>query len=648
MEPLELGFAVFFYLVTVAALAVAVIAFTRTGKDEASPTPSSATFENIDVTNKLTADEIDVVDIGVSGSMFSTAPSTGKTTGVLNVTSKLAAVMGAQIGEGDTAYDLPESIGTANQVIAFSETGKTSFQTFTSTAITNDSDVTGTTLTDALNTLNASQASTLMPLQNAEFTDLTSLGGGVATVAYSSADSIALIGSGDAAQNPFYTTDGETFTALTGLTDVGGTLKGYRMAYSPSLDIFACSNVTNNIMYHSENGLNWTVGQTLTDNVTLFQQSWVEDWGMFVAVTNRANFRIAISTDGKTWLYVSTPGAASAQLRWFAYAPELKAGIAVGTLSSNLISSDGINWSLAETAPDNTQLMCAAWSPKLSRFMGFTLGNDIVNSSDGKKWNMLSPPVTTSNVIRAAYWVDELNAFFFGGDSGGFAKSTDGKTVTDIALIGTSVTTNGLAYVCPWKEFIWGGSANALYTGQTAVTDVGFAPTYGVLRILTSANFSVPLSSNAPPTAPSAGDYKEVSWDSSGSVFNNYLSQSSESILIPKEGRGTWRFRVTLSYSITPALLAASNMYFRLFNGSGSTYLDGSDSSSSSLVIADGQTNATVVTATFTGTFIVTTADVSLNLRVSRNDNATATTITLYSGTSLFVEKISNATSVNP
>ena len=636
METTDLAVAIVFYALAVAALVIGSIALSKTESGSSNgPTPTFGqleVFANLAINGVLTADRIEVVDLGISGSLFSNAGNGAKGTGNLRVTSKMGLAKGLSVS--NPSYDMPlEGPTAANQALFATAEGGTAFLQATASRVTNEGDSSGATTKDALDSEEQTQVDTRVGLQNAESVRVTDAK--IAAATFSFDGTTLVIGDGKSGQTPYTSTDGRTFTVNTGLESAGGVGNGYRIAYSSDLKAFTCSNASNNGILHSTDGKMWTEGTATASRVLVQQNSWIPYLGLFVAPTESPSQRIATSSDGKTWTLQSTPLPESVSLDGIAGSDDLGIVVAVrsSTTGGNLWSLDGTTWNLGDT----TQINCASYSPTLKKFLAFGTGSQAYTSTDGKTWTFAFS-AGIAMPVKVIHWIDELQLFAFGGEGGFFGISTDAKGITEIASVSNALETTALTYVADLSAFFYGGPHNDIFTMFTSTPDLLFSSTNGTQSQLAIGS---PIGLTMPTMDPPlATEYKALTWPST--TFTNYLLQTGGDVTMREEGAGTWAYTFAFSFSLTAALAAGTRVYIRLFNGS--AFLDGTTASSRSLVLASATGANKIVTGSLTGTFLLTTAQIDLNVRVAHNDTASTTNITFYPGTKLTVEKLSNST----
>lgn len=131
----------------------------------------------------------------------------------------------------------------------------------------------------------------------------------------------AVQNSGGAMTSP----DGITWTARTGSG-------GYGLAWSPTLSLFVSTASSGGAFYSSPDGITWTQRTDPTTNFYWKGIIWIEELGLFVAVSTLdsaadAN-QVCVSSDGLSW--ASSPASAVGSWNALAWSPALGIIVAVG------------------------------------------------------------------------------------------------------------------------------------------------------------------------------------------------------------------------------------------------------------------------------------------------------------------------------
>jgi len=182
----------------------------------------------------------------------------------------------------------------------------------------------------------------------------------------------------------------------------------FTVCWSSELRLFcALSNLNNQHLMLSSNGLNWNVA---TDDIlgTWRAVCWAPKIGKFCAVAESGTSNVMLSSNGLTWSGITT-GIAN-QWRGVCWSPELNIFCAVSITGTNrsMISSDGTTWiNTTSGLPSNTWY-AVCWSPELKIFCA--VSTTIAISSDGLTW-ISAVSVPTSTDLRSVCWSSKLGLF---------------------------------------------------------------------------------------------------------------------------------------------------------------------------------------------------------------------------------------------
>lgn len=192
----------------------------------------------------------------------------------------------------------------------------------------------------------------------------------------------------------------------------------------------------------STNGLTWTAREAGTANHSWNDVIWVEDWGLFVAVsdTSGETTNVMTSEDGITWV---TRTAADTAWYAVAYSPDLGIATAIGVSTSTVLQSNaGTTW----TSESATNLPAGkrdiAWGA--SNFVLVT-NEQIHYSADGNDWAEATIPTLTLPILspRVTYAGDQFVVAAYdntGIGPYGILLSDDGVTWTFTEFTGAMAT----------------------------------------------------------------------------------------------------------------------------------------------------------------------------------------------------------------
>lgn len=251
-------------------------------------------------------------------------------------------------------------------------------------------------------------------------------------------------------------------------------LSYYSVAWSPELSLFCAVAETGSggtgidRVITSPDGITWTQRNCFAQgwrNVI-----WASDLGLFVAscITGTTTQRIMTSPDGINWTLRTTPN--DNNWRGIAWSPELQLLVCVADSGTDRVmtSITGITWAAVSVSTGNWQGVC--WSAELGIFVavGSALtGTRVMTSPDGTNWTLRNS--AADNTWRNVIWASELGLFVAVGSSG-----FNNRVMTSPNGINwTTRTTNSSG----WRDITWSPELKLF----CAVADSGIAD-----RVMTS------------------------------------------------------------------------------------------------------------------------------------------------------------------
>ncbi len=290
------------------------------------------------------------------------------------------------------------------------------------------------------------------------------------------------------------------------------------IAWSPTLQLFAATSQqsgTWNKIATSPDGINWQgykLGSKGYNGMV-----WCSDLsgiGMFIT-TSGASINgndIAYSTNGNTWIDVSTPVGSFGAV---AYSPELKRVVACYDPIGFVYSNDGINWTTVQnTVTGNRFFYSITWSPKLRLFAAISItasSAPIATSPDGINWTYRTA-VNTSTSVHITNcglaWSEELGIFCAISDK--LLISSDGINWFYYPIsVGIS---RNLSWSSQLRIFLGTGSSSVFYsynglnwfstnTGATGLKASCWSPELGCFLVGGDTNFRTSALRGRPPTS---------------------------------------------------------------------------------------------------------------------------------------------------
>jgi hypothetical protein len=193
-------------------------------------------------------------------------------------------------------------------------------------------------------------------------------------------------------------------------------LKNVTIEYSPDLNLFSAIEINGIIIQTSVDGITWDAGSSAdkgfftSDNPV--QLKWFSEFGKFFTGSKDEDNRIYTSTDGKVYNLIKSSRRAND------FATNGSIIVAVGEDGPQYSEDGGVSWS---NSINSTVINCVAYSPTTGLFVSGQRGegseSEIWHSTDGKTWD-LSGGTNFTSAIRCITWVQDLQMFVLGADSG--------------------------------------------------------------------------------------------------------------------------------------------------------------------------------------------------------------------------------------
>jgi hypothetical protein len=227
--------------------------------------------------------------------------------------------------------------------------------------------------------------------------------------------------------------------------------------YSPSLDLFSAIEPDGIQVSTSKDCKTWSVEANMTIKFyrpvltetagTVVGNSerlkWFSEFGKFFTGSQDGEKRIYTSTDGKVYNLIKSDRIA------IDFATNGSIIVAVGDEGPQYSEDGGDSWMNSETS---TGMGCVAYSPTTGLFVSGATGegseNEIWHSTDGKTWT-LSGGTTIISAIRAIMWVQTLQIFVLGSESGMWI-SNDGFSFVNVYIESFKKSISGIQYIEDW------------------------------------------------------------------------------------------------------------------------------------------------------------------------------------------------------
>lgn len=300
------------------------------------------------------------------------------------------------------------------------------------------------------------------------------------------------------------------YLKLTGGTETG--LVNFSAGLNSSTMITGSNNAGQDSLAisYTNNLSSWTLNSQAALNSNVWTSAcWSSELGLFVAVANSGNSRVAYSSNGTTWTGIApggTPGAGLDTRTWTSiiWAKELSLFVACASSGASIImtSPNGTTWT-GQSADNTSTWNCVCWSPELGLLVAVALSgtNRIMTSPNGITWTIRTP--ANGNSWDCVAWSPELGIF------AGASSST--------ASFKAMYSTNGIS----WTQTT---SADELFNNGARWNEIIWCPELS--QFICCANGSVYGVNNDPALMTSSDG---INWGNAGGssttpLYKNYLS----------------------------------------------------------------------------------------------------------------------------
>lgn len=259
------------------------------------------------------------------------------------------------------------------------------------------------------------------------------------------------------------------------------------ICWSSKLEIFCATGSGVKSFIISRDGYNWIPSKSQVSSSTFTGITWGEGPGVFVAIGNTNNYKIAVSSDGFSWSYNN--GLTTVIYSDIAYSEYLNLFVAVGGGASNNISysSDGIIWSVDGTSyTTNLDYSRIIWCSTINYFITIVTSQTsfVYYSTDGKIWS--SYVYVDANTYRDICWSPKLQKLIFLNSNGTITSSAQNFDKFNISQNIGTVVSNSTVNV---------DSANINIGVNSASTDL-YTNSVGTVELYGTVNYDKNLTVN--------------------------------------------------------------------------------------------------------------------------------------------------------
>jgi hypothetical protein len=315
------------------------------------------------------------------------------------------------------------------------------------------------------------------------------------------------------------------------------------VVWAPELGIFLAVAQTSTTIVASENGILWATRSLLaTQNSTWRSVTWSPELRLLVAVASAgANGRLMTSSDGISWTSRTVVAEQWFYVRWVR---EIGLFVALAGATTNrlyMTSSDGINWTTRMHGRTGIDWRAFAFSPQLRRFVGVgtTTPADImycdvdpsapmIDTTNEIPWTLRSSPA--NNQWRSVAWLPERRRVVAVSATGTNTRVMISDTSGDSWEVRTPAANNA------WNSVVWVPEASRLVA-------VSGGPGSGT-RVMVSDDFGDTWQTRSSPVD---NTWQAVVWLQEVRRLVAVSSLGSlDNVMISTDNGDTWTTRSTL------------------------------------------------------------------------------------------------------